>query len=313
MRKWISFRVHVPALLGLYALACAAPAAATHRDCNAVEKRDADRQLHLNARDQRASIAQHLPWGTPSATAPSSNESVIVLRDYVIGYDADVRVPLWTAERVDASRLANIHRTDCFRQDPRLRAAQASTPSDYREPTYDQGHMASFANQATSVIAGNNSFIMSNMVPQTCQFNRGIWQILEGITRLWAAEHGTVYVLSGSIFDRDGDRARDSDAVAQRMRSTNGQQRVAIPSAFYKIITIRRPNNSLRTLSIMMPHNHANPNGPAALRYLTQHITSVAEIERVAGLDLFPAGTNLGESTTLWTFRGRQPGSLCHE
>lgn len=283
MKSWTTARAVAAFLFVVSALAGWSPVAAA--DCTAAERAAADRQLWLSPTDQRGAIAMHLPWGPPRATAPVSNERLLAQRDYVIGYDADLRVPLWTAERVVHARIGQIDREDCFRRDPRLNAAAASTPADYNEPIYDQGHLAAFANQSSSDIAGHNSFIMSNMAPQTCQFNRGIWQILEGITRLWAAEHGTVHILSGSIFDRDGNGARDDDASAQRMLSRNGRQRVAVPSAFFKIVTLRRPDDGLATLSVMMPHNEANPDGPAALAYLQAHVTTVAEIERVTGLD----------------------------
>lgn len=308
-------RISLRALAALLALSLgagwASPAFAAN--CSAAERASADAQLWLNRRDRDASVAAHLPWGTPAPTGPATNERLLVQRDYVIGYDADLRLPLWTAERVEADRIGKVEREDCFRRDPRLAAAEASLPADYNEPIYDQGHLAAFANQSSSDIAGHNSFIMSNMAPQTCQFNRGIWQILEGITRLWAAEHGSVHVLSGSVFDRDGNGARDPDQAAQHMLSRNGNARVAVPSAFYKIITVRRPDGSLATLSIMMPHGEANPDGPAALQYLRDHVTNVAAIEAVTGLDLFPAGPDLGESATLWPFTGRQPRSLCNQ
>src|ERR1044072_939809 len=152
---------------------------ATAANCTPAERATANAALQLSAADQRAAIAAHLPWGVPRATAPTTHESTLVQRDYVLGYDADLRVPLWAAERVEAARLGNVDREDCFRADPRLSAADASTPADYNEPIYEQGHIAPFADQSTSAVAGHNSFIMSNMAPQTCQFNRGIWQILE--------------------------------------------------------------------------------------------------------------------------------------
>ncbi|HEX8526912.1 DNA/RNA non-specific endonuclease [Allosphingosinicella sp.] len=304
------FRTLVPALFALAAITGWTPAAAA--DCTAAERAVADRALQLSASDQRASIAAHLPWGAPRETVPADNERLLVQRDFVIRHDGDLRVPLWTAERVDAARLGRIPREDCFRADPRLPAAEAGTPRDYDEPIYDQGHMAPFANQTSSAVAGHNSFVMSNMTPQTCQLNRGIWQILEGITRLWATEHGTVYVLSGSVFDRDGNGRRDADSAARRMRSRSGTERVAVPSHFYKVIAIRRPDGSVSTLSIMLPHNEANPDGPAALRYLQQHVTTIEAIEQVAGIDVFPSGARIEEARTLWPFTGRQPRSLCN-
>ncbi len=306
-----AFRALAAFALALSTLtAWAAPAAAAN--CTPAERAAADAQLWLNARDRQDSIRTHLPWGVPREAGPVTNERLLVQRDYVIRYDGDLRVPLWTAERLEAARLGRVEREDCFRADPRLPAAEASTPADYREPIYDQGHIAPFANQSTSAIAGHNSFIMSNMAPQTCQFNRGIWQILEGITRLWAQEHGTIHVLSGSVFDRDGDNARDADEAAPRMRSNSGAARVAVPSHFYKIIAVNRGPGEFETLSILMPHNEANPDGPAALRYLEEHVTTVAAIERVAGIRLFDTRAIRRESTRLWPFRGEQPRSLCN-
>ena len=296
-------------LFALFTVCAWTPAAAA--DCTAAERAAADRQLWLSRVDRDRAVATHLPWGAPRATAPVDNERLLVQRDYVIGYDGDLRVPLWTAERVDSARLRAITREDCFRADPRLPAAEASLPSDYDEPIYDQGHMAPFANQTSSVIAGHNSFIMSNMAPQTCQLNRGIWQILEGITRLWAAEHGTIYIMSGSVFDRNADGRRDPDASAQRMVSRNGRQRVGVPSHYYKVLALRRADGSLATLSILLPHDTANPDGPAALRYLEGHVTTIEAIEQVAGIDLFPSGARIEEARTVWPFRGRLPRSLC--
>ncbi len=301
-------------LAGLLGSMTAVPAAATHRDCRAAEKKTADRQLWLNRRDQKLSIDTHLPWGAPAIDPQATRERMLAQRDYVILYDGDLRVPLLTAERVDAARLDRAHRTDCFRRDVRITADEASRPSDYNEPIFDQGHMAAFANQDSSVIAGNNSFIMSNMVPQTCQFNRGIWQILEGITRLWAAERRTLFVISGSLFDRDRDGLRDPDDDAARMKAKNDTARVAIPTAFYKILAFAGAEGEVETLSILMPHNQENPDGDEAFAYLRGHLTTVADIERRSGLDFFPQASVLQEAASLWAFDEEEaPNSLCNQ
>lgn len=145
---------------------------------------------------------------------------------------------------------------------------------------------------------------------RTCGFNRGTWQILEGITRLWAAEHKTVHIISGSIFDRDGDGVRDDDAAAQCMHSNNGKERVAVPSAFYKFIVYVGDDGILTTLTLT--RTTANPNGAAALEYLQDHVSSVAALERVTGEHFFSNGPAMVESTRVWPFTGKQPSSLCH-
>ena len=299
---------------GLLGLVSGTPAQAASRNCTKAERTEANRWLWLSAADKMLSIGTHLPWGVPTETAPTTNEMLLVQRDYVNLYDTDLLVPLWSAERLEGARFGKVKdRINCFRRDPRLTNVQAALPSDYKEPIYDQGHLTPDADQDSSVTAAVNTYMMSNMMPQNCQTNRGIWQILEGITRLWAKEHETVYILSGSVFDRDGDGLRDPDNMAERMKSNNGKRLVAIPSAFYKIIVRKMPDGSLTSLTLLLPHSEANPDSDAAVPYLQDHVRTIGDIEKFTGLNLFPAATALTESSTFWSFVGRQPTSLCSE
>ena len=318
---WVSGAVRRPRRIGGFVLALAAvagwsaPAAAAN--CSAADRTAGNAELvrfSSSAAEAAAALTAHLPWGVPADTSPTTNEITLVQADYVIRYDKDLRVPVWTAERVEASRLDdNIAREDCFRGDPRLDAETSSLPSDYSEPIYDQGHMMPFADQRYSKMSGHNSFIMTNMAPQNCQLNRGIWQILEQISRRWASQRDQLYVISGSVFDRDGNGMRDPDSAAAHMKSNNKKERVAVPSAFYKVVAFRKPDGSVETVSVLLPHDESNPTGPAALTYLNQHVTDLATVERLSGLDLFPKATQVHESSSLWAFDGYKPQSLCNK
>ncbi len=302
-------------LLALAAVASwSVPATA---NCSKPDKAAADAELARfsgSAGEADAALAAHLPWGVPVETSPTTNEITLVEADYVIRYDKDLRVPMWTAERIEGKRFDNkIKREDCFRGDPRLDSETSSVPSDYSEPVYDQGHMMPFADQRYSKMSGHNSFIMTNMTPQNCQLNRGIWQIFEQISRRWADEHDQLYVIAGSVFDRDGDGMRDPDSAAAHMKSNNKKTRVAIPSAFYKVVAFRKPDGGVETVSVLLPHDDNNPTGPAALTYLNAHVTDLATVERLAGLDLFPQATQVVENRSLWAFDGYKPSSLCNK
>lgn len=266
-----------------------AGALARSRHCTADERRTADRQLWINKRDKALAIRTNLPEGVPKPAGATPNETLLVQRDYVIDYDKVLRIPLWTAERIVARRLGRERdRINCFRADPRLKKPVASAPVDYREPVYDQGHMTPNGDMTMSANSVVNSFIMSNMTPQYCQFNRGVWQILEVLVRHWAAEKKTLYVITGSVLDRDHNGQRDPDDQAKRMKSKNGKQRVAIPSAIYKIIAGKRPDGSFDVLTILLPNDQTDLNGAAAVQYLADHIRSLADLESVTGLKFFP-------------------------
>ena len=308
-RQWTSSIGRGAAMILLPALALLAATPAAAANCTPAERARADRELWLNQRDQDYYLERHLPWGSPAPANAAENERLLVSRGYVAHHDGDLRIPLWTAERVDNRRLRSGRREDCFRRDPRLAASEAGTPADYSEPIFDQGHMTAAANQSASMVAVHNSFPMSNMTPQFCQFNRGIWQILEGIVRLWAREHGTIWVVNGSILDRDGDGARDADERAFRMDSNNGRRRVAVPSHFYKVLAVRGADGQVRTLSFLFAHDQTDLDGDAALAYLRGRVTSLAAIEGLAGVDLFPDAT-VTESDAMWPFAGTMPRSL---
>jgi endonuclease G len=300
--------------VGLFIALAPAAVNAESRNCTPAEKAEGDRQLWLNDRDKALSISTHLPWGEPRATAPTTHERTLAQRDYVIHYDDDLLVPIWTGEKLVAARIGKEKdRVNCFRPDPRIPAEVSAGNSDYDEPVYDRGHSIPDADQDSSLTAAVNTYMFTNMSPQTCQFNRGIWQIFEGIVRLWAKEgRGTLYIISGSVFDRNGDRRRDADSAASRMKSRNKKERVAVPTGFYKIVTFIKSDGSLETVSVLLPHNDTELAGDPALQYLQAHVTTVAEIERVTGLDFFPTGTpRLGESSRFWSFTGRMPTNLC--
>jgi endonuclease G len=244
----------------------------------------ANNRLNLSAIEKIDSEARHFLGGKPIAPANATNERIIHQVEWITWYDDDLRVPLWVAyelTRADAS--AQLTRKDCFRKDPRLPAGAASKCEDYQEPIFDRGHMIPNADLNRARFAQTNSFIFSNMAPQHDQFNSGIWARLESRVRAWARVADGVYVVTGSIFDKDGDGQRDADADAEFVSPTN---RVAIPTHFYKIILHVRPSGFIDAISFILPHldqsvGSTNP-------YLSNHIVTIDEIESITGTDFFP-------------------------
>lgn len=285
------------------------PGVSQAANCSATQRAEADRQLWLNERDQGLANGIVFPWGAPVAVG-DAGERRLIQRDYVIEYDDDLQGPVWSANVLGLKTLKG-GRIDCFRQDPRIPGAVASRPSDYDEPIFDQGHMVPNADMAFGQIPIMNTFVMSNMSPQFCQFNRGIWQILETFERFWAESGSPVYILDGAVFDRDGDGRRDLDDQSIRMRSRSGRKNVAVPSAYFKILARPRSDGRLETLTILLPHNQTDVDGPAALDYLRAHITTVDAVERLTGTDFFPANTGaLVEDHELWDVAGASFRSL---
>lgn len=285
------------------------PSVSRAADCTAAQREAADRQLWLNERDRDLATNTVFPWGTPVIAGEDGGRR-LVQRDYVIEYDDQLQGPVWAANVLGLKKLTG-GRIDCFRQDPRIPGPVASRPSDYDEPIFDQGHMVPNADMTFGQIPIMNTFVMSNMSPQFCQFNRGVWQILETFERFWGESGSPLYILDGAVFDRDGDGRRDPDDQSIRMRSRSGRTNVAVPSAYFKILARQGSDGRLETLTILLPHDQTDVDGQAALDYLSAHITTVAAVERLTGTDFFPAATSsLNEDHQLWSTSGSSFRSL---
>ncbi len=121
-------------------------------------------------------------------------------------------------------------------------------------------------------------------------------------------------MVSGSVFDRDGDGLRDPDGAAGLMTSRSGARRVAVRTAFYKIVArLDQNGTTVRTMSFLLPHDQSNPEGDAAVSYLASHVTTLADVEARTGLRFFADAPAIAEASEPWPFaRSRLPRSLCH-
>ncbi|QQS40030.1 MAG: DNA/RNA non-specific endonuclease [Acidobacteriota bacterium] len=244
----------------------------------------ADQALTLADSDAESVRARHLPFGLPVAGSNTSNERLLLQFEWVAWYDDDLRMPLWVAyELTREDAAAESERQDCFRSDPRLSELAAAKCEDYEEPVFDRGHMIPRNDLNRSRTAHDNSFLFSNMAPQFPNFNRRVWRRLESKVHDWAIDAGGIYVITGAIFDRDGDGKRDADSAAEVVSPRN---RVGIPTAFYKIVLHRRPNGVIDTIAFILQHNNSSSTNRNS--YLVSKIASIDEIESVTGIDFFP-------------------------
>lgn len=245
-------------------------------------------------------VREHLPTGMPTRVGPAGqNEQLLAQEHFLTWYDDDLRSPLWVAFHFPAIEADDrLDRLDSFRSDPRLSAETRADCADFSEPIFDQGHMVPRAAMNRSGAAMDATFLMSNMTPQHCAFNRGPWQVLESVVRReWAATQAHSWVIAGTVYDRDGDLARDDDADAWRMDGRRGR-RVAIPSAQYMII-LRLGDSGFESLTFNLPNTDELIENDAVLEYLRDHITTLDEIGQVSGFRFFD-GLSVDESSSLW-------------
>ncbi len=255
-------------------------------------KREAyDHLLELTLQEPGTAIDTHLPFGIP-ITAGATNEELLRNEHYIINYDKDLKVPTWVAYRLRDSDVVPADRLNCFRTDIRLPDPDDS-PScdDYAGSGFDRGHLVPRADMNRSEAAMINTFMFTNMAPQLgIGFNRGFWAHFEKRVRKWAKDRREIYVITGSIFDRDNDGIRDADDDPLKVVTETGSE-VAVPTHFFKIVMTDLPNKSVDSIAIVLPHQvFTFATSAAALKdqELENHIVSIRDVEDVTGIDFNP-------------------------
>lgn len=221
-----------------------------------------DALLNLTAAQKKSAETRHIPDGLPVPAAPVTHEHLLHQQDYVTWYDDDdLRVPLYVAYRLAKKNVTTPRdRLNCFRPDPRLTTNAAAQWVDYDEPTFDQGHLAPNGDFTGTEAMMINTYLYSNMTPQQKVFNEHTWERLEALVRMWCNKRGDLFVITGAVFDKDGNGLRDADTDASRVPPLN---RVAIPTGFYKIIFNKHTLSADESIAILLPHDNAKHNGDA--------------------------------------------------
>lgn len=248
-----------------------------------------------------------------AALVPVSSYPEIILSrpQYVISYNKERRAPNWVSWKLQLSDMGRVPRSNDFSADYDLEKYFSQTSksndravvdNDYNGSCFTRGHQAPSGDRTDSLADNQTTFFMSNMVPQTSYLNSVIWQHLEEYTRdLVLTQNKTVYVIDGPIYDQD-------------FGSIGPKNDIKIPSKNFKVIVILGAketaadiNDKTEMIAVIMPNilEDGRPpirtadNKDCAGFQITnknvskddwkQYITTVAEIEKASGIEIFPA------------------------
>ncbi|MCC5835353.1 MAG: DNA/RNA non-specific endonuclease [Opitutales bacterium] len=209
----------------------------------------------------------HIYGGVPES---SRNLRILENQGFLLGYDEDRGNPAWVSYRAfQPDSMDATPRPERFTPDNRTRARVH--PDLYTNSGFDRGHMA--PNFAIAVMHGpeaqEETFLMSNIIPQSPNLNRRVWRDLEQrIIRRYARRFSEVWIITGPIYPEQG-----------KQHLAN---RVAVPKACFKII-IDEHDNGLRALAFIIPQSVSGNEDPE------QFLTSIREIETRTGLNFLSA------------------------
>ncbi|WP_243316225.1 immunoglobulin domain-containing protein [Geothrix paludis] len=204
-----------------------------------------------------------------------------------LGYDETLKNPAWTAYANFKFMTAFANGTRTFLADDRLAAPQV-TDADYSGSGWTRGHQVMMSDLAYRYgsQAGTDSCRLSNVAPQDTDHNNNFWNNLEqvvggsftGSGGAWvpglADASGRIWIYTGPVFDASP--ALLPGAVAP----------VRIPSGFWKVVVRETAPGQPKVVAVLTPNRSGLAASDAGIQ---QYTTSVARIEALTGLDLFPS------------------------
>lgn len=216
-------------------------------------------------------------YGIPAA------DQIVFNRQYSLGYSYYFRQAKWALEIVDKentnllSQQQTVDRLNTFRSDYRIPQMFRADKADYENSGYDRGHLVCSADKRENELENSETFLLSNMSPQTPTLNRQKWRLLEESIREYdqRKEIFQTHVICGPIFYFDQPvkviGAKDSNGVS-----------IPIPHAFFKSVLSEDNKGTLRIWSFILPNQEA----PIAAE-LKEFLVATADVERYSGLFLW--------------------------
>ena len=225
-----------------------------------------------NAEDART---VYLALGNPTNAAPDASNGdnfLMVNTAYVLSYNNSRGTANWVAWRIAEADFGAAERQNDFRPDPNLpKNFTRVTPADYTGSGFDRGHLCPSADRSSSPQANSATFFMTNMVPQTPDLNRNVWNDFETFSRdLVKKGKLDLYVVAG-VYGEKGKL----------------KKKVTVPTNCWKVIVavpqgagLETVNENTRVVAVDMPNANLGTTNWKQFR------TTVRAIEQRANVNL---------------------------
>ena len=196
-------------------------------------------------------------------------EQILRRKGYMVSYNKDLRLPNWVAWHLTAAHTTGASKRGGikFQEDTEVPSPRA-THQDYVQSGFDRGHMCPAGDNKWSDEAMEQSFLMTNICPQHPNLNRGDWNEMENACRKWAEEYGDLIIVAGPILYKGNHKKI-------------GKNKVIVPEAFFKVV-FTMGNGTPKAVGFIYKNNKGD-------RPKDAYVNSVDEVERITGMDFFPA------------------------
>jgi endonuclease G len=240
-----------------------------------------------------ASLQMQLGNPTGATVDPTNHTHYLIQRTIeALDYNDSLGVPNWASWDLTASDVGTTERSSTFFTDTSLPAGfHLVTSSEYNSSGWDRGHMCPSKDRSDNTTDNDQTFLMSNIVPQNSSNNSGLWADLENYCRSLTATQ--------EILITCGPRGFGANTIPSGY--------VHIPSNLWKIAVCvplgsgtaydrltNSPAAAIRVIAIDVPN--ATPTGS-----WSNYVISVKQLQDLTGYNFFSALPN----NLAWVLRSK--------
>jgi len=222
----------------------------------------------------------HLLLGNPSQATNNLNNANNYLLErpqYALSYNREQGLANWVSWQLNKSWLGGIDRQDNFRPDDNLPSDWYKVaPTDYTNSGYDRGHLTPSADRTNSAESNSATFLMTNIIPQAPDNNRGSWAELEKYSRGLVDQGKELYIIAGG----------------SGKKGTIAKGKITVPNQIWKIIVVLdQPNVGIKGISTntrIIAVSIPNSQGIKTKEWQSFRV-SVNDLEKATGYDFLSA------------------------
>jgi len=235
----------------------------------------------------------HLTMGNPSGAIADTNfpNNYLMMKPaYALSYNSDKGTPNWVSWHLTNEWYGTLSRVDTFRPDPQVPPTWYRVQAfDFFTTGFDRGHMTPNADRDNEnrIPINQETYLMSNMVPQSPDNNQGPWANLENYLRTLTDAGNELYIVSGPA----GVGGTGSNGGTT---TTLAGGHITVPAYTWKVVLVlpkldgddvARVSASTRTIAVIMPNvqgiktNNTND--------WQTYLTTVDAVEALTGFDFF--------------------------
>lgn len=202
---------------------------------------------------------------------------VLKRKGYIMAYDGRSKNPYLVMETITADTVQGPEESEKREplEDNQVPKSIRAALDDYRNSGYEKAHLCPPADQNSNPMAKNESYLLTNMCPQSPQLNRGAWARFEKYVRGLTASYQTVKVFTGPLYlpatGKDGQRYVSYKVI--------GKNDVAVPTHFFKVLKLEKDNGDIDSKAYILPNEPVSSDIS-----LDRFQTTLQDIEHLSGI-----------------------------